>query len=170
MGRSKADLEAALTAQALLMLDVARQLVLEVLAQPRDATQARGRLHLLLEIASLRASLNEIEALTAGILNRSGVSWDVMAGMLDVSRQALNRRLTQRADQAFEQLGRPRRWKPADVSDLATSIVSHAERVADDFEHDVQVAAQYLSNGRRERWWEHRQATERWLYRLEPDE
>jgi hypothetical protein len=44
----------------------------------------------------------EIEALTAVILQRSGVPWDVMAARADMSRQALHRRLSARGEELFQ--------------------------------------------------------------------
>lgn len=44
----------------------------------------------------------DIEALTAVILQRCGVSWDTMAARADVSRQTLHRRLSARGEELFD--------------------------------------------------------------------
>ncbi len=44
----------------------------------------------------------DIEALTAAILQRAGMSWNAMAARVDQSRQALHRRLGARGEELFE--------------------------------------------------------------------
>jgi hypothetical protein len=44
----------------------------------------------------------DIEALTAVIMQRSGISWDAMAAPLEVSKQAMHRRLADRGEWLFQ--------------------------------------------------------------------
>ncbi|MGV0578094.1 hypothetical protein ABQE57_05975 [Mycolicibacterium elephantis] len=44
----------------------------------------------------------DIEALTAVVLQRCGVSWEAMAARADTSRQALHRRLSSRGEELFD--------------------------------------------------------------------
>jgi hypothetical protein len=46
--------------------------------------------------------LSDIEALTAVILQRCGMSWDSMAARVDLTRQALHRRLSDRGEELFD--------------------------------------------------------------------
>ena len=45
--------------------------------------------------------VTDIEALTAVILQRSGVTWDALAAPVDISKQALHRRLSGRGEELF---------------------------------------------------------------------
>jgi hypothetical protein len=46
--------------------------------------------------------LTGLEALTAVILQRCGMSWDSMAARVDMTRQALHRRLSDRGEELFD--------------------------------------------------------------------
>lgn len=50
----------------------------------------------------LASVLTDIEALTAVILQRCGMSWDAMAARVDLTRQALHRRLSDRGEELFD--------------------------------------------------------------------
>jgi hypothetical protein len=50
----------------------------------------------------------DIEALTATILQRGGITWDAMAAPLELSKQALHRRLAARGEELFQEAVRAR--------------------------------------------------------------
>lgn len=52
-------------------------------------------------MAQLPASVRALEAQTCALMLQGGVSWDVMAGHYNVSRQSLHRRVSQDADAAM---------------------------------------------------------------------
>ncbi|GJF09951.1 hypothetical protein NGTWS0302_16680 [Mycolicibacterium cyprinidarum] len=78
----------------------------------------------------------DIEALTAVILQRCGISWDTMAARADVSRQALHRRLSARGEELFDdaiyKLKAPRTYDKERLIDA----LRKAEGIEDEFERD----------------------------------
>jgi hypothetical protein len=76
----------------------------------------------------------DIEALTAVILQRAGVPWDVMAARADQSRQALHRRLSARGEELF----------------------SNALRASPYREHDTKKVVKALRRAERSEGWEQR--------------
>ncbi|MCE9516005.1 MAG: hypothetical protein NTY24_11145 [Mycobacterium sp.] len=64
----------------------------------------------------------DIEALTAVILQRAGVPWDVMAARADQSRQALHRRLSARGEELFSRARRQAAYRERDTKKIVKAL------------------------------------------------
>jgi hypothetical protein len=110
-------------------------------------------------IAEARHAMDRAEALHAGILNRCGLSWDVMASRQDQTRQALHRRLGKRADELireaviYEELHL--RQIGEHMADLMGAVDRRALEALAEPEDYFRQASEELTEARRHpRWWE----------------
>lgn len=76
----------------------------------------------------------DIEALTAVILQRCGVSWDTMAAQADVSRQALHRRLSARGEELFDEAVKDVMAERENDQKALVKALRKAQKIEDIFE------------------------------------
>lgn len=102
MSNMEAELLEAITARNAIAVDLATDLLR--LARARDGHDAWDVMFYT-ELAGGRLSsmAARIEALTAVIMQRSGVSWDAMAAPLEISKQAVHRRLANSGEELYQQ-------------------------------------------------------------------
>ena len=81
-----------------------------------------------------------IEALTAAILLRSGMSWNAMAARVDQSRQALHRRLSARGEEMFYRAQEGSGYREYDPEVLAKAL-RKAEKVRGGLRRDEAMRA-----------------------------
>lgn len=75
----------------------------------------------------------DIEALTAVILNRAGVSWDALAAAAQVSKQALHRRLSERGEKLYARAQEQSQYREIDMDALVQSF-EEAQRLEQEAE------------------------------------
>ncbi len=120
------------------------------LAHPREGA-ALG----LVIAPSLQGKAAHVEALACAVLRHAGVSWDVMAGRYDVTRQSLHRRLSAAADQVAENAQKFTPGHELSVHQELGLLAGACERLQQSFTPELEAAPEV---------WEARRKTPGWWW------